>query len=69
MEMGMVVGEGVEVDRSHGHVGLEEQAAPELVEAVEAGDDAPPHLLFHSMIRRTLRMSRTNLREQVTVYD
>ena len=59
MGMGMVVGEEVEVGRSHGHVGLEGQAAPGLVEVAEAGGDVPPHLLFHSMTRKTPQKSQT----------
>ena len=57
MGMGMVVGEGVEVDRSPGYVGLKGQAALGLEEVVEAEDGVLPHLLSHSMTRRTLRMS------------
>ena len=62
MGMEMAVGEEVEVDRSPGHVGLKGQAAPGLEEVVEAVDGVLPHLLSHSMTRRTLRMSWTKLR-------
>ena len=62
MGMGMVGGEGGEEGRSHGHVGLEGQAAPGLVEVAEAGDGVPPRLLFHSMTHTTLRKSQTKSR-------